>query len=100
MRDLWTDLRYAVRTLAKSLGFTAAAVLTLALGIGANAAVWSVVHAVLLRPLPYPHPERLVMLWEGDPRRGGASVSRPDFRDYRDFRGQTGNPGPFSGLAV
>src|SRR4051812_18448906 len=98
MRDLWTDLRYAVRTLARSPGFTAAAALTLALGIGANAAVWSVVHAVLLRPLPYPHPERLVLLWETAPQISRSSFSAPDFLDYRERLSR--RQGPFSGLAA
>ncbi len=100
MRDLWNDLRYAARTLGRSPGFTAAAVLTLALGIGANAAVWSVVHAVLLRPLPYPHPERLVMLWETAPQVPRDSFSGPDFLDYRArLAGRDGRK-PFAGLAA
>src|SRR5437867_7638086 len=79
------DLRFAFRQLLKNPGFTAVAVLTLAIGIGANTAIFSIINGVLLRPLPYPEPDRLVALWERSPQRGVEQerVSGPNYLDWR-----------------
>jgi len=84
MRILWEDVCFAAVALARRPLFAGAVVATLALGIGGNVALFSVVDGVLLRPLPYADPERLVMLWENDRLRGTEreAVSAPDFRDF------------------
>jgi len=82
MTDLWQDLRYGIRTMRKQPGFTAVAVLTLALGIGPITAIFTVAHAVLFKPLPFPESERLVRISKHTPESQGAA-SMPDFLDWR-----------------
>ncbi|MBV9774322.1 MAG: ABC transporter permease, partial [Gemmatimonadetes bacterium] len=94
--SLRQDLRFALRSLAKSPGFTAVGLLTLALGIGANTAIFSVVDGVLLRPPPVADPDRLVMLWETD-RNSGTSREPASVPDYLDFRRKGA---PFAALAA
>ena len=81
MNTLLQDLRYAVRILTKARSFTAIAILTLALGIGANTALFSVVNGVLLNPLPYPHPEQVVLVSNTSPAIPETWISYPDYRD-------------------
>ncbi|HEX7089656.1 MAG TPA: ABC transporter permease [Longimicrobiales bacterium] len=85
METLLQDVRYALRALGRNRGLTLAAVLTLTIGIGANTAIFSAVHAVLLRPLPYPQPDRLVVLWLNNQREGIDKdvASYPNFTDWR-----------------
>ncbi|NLZ05291.1 MAG: ABC transporter permease [Phycisphaerae bacterium] len=86
MGTLWQDIRYGLRTLARNPGFTTVIVLVLGLGIGVTTAVFSVVSAVLLRPLPFPNVDRLVMVWETEKGRPGSleAIMLPQFLDWRD----------------
>ena len=83
MDTLLQDLRYSLRMFAKSPVFAIVAVLTLALGIGANTAIFSVVQSVLLAPLRYSQPDRLVVLWENNPRFPRVYISYPNFQDWQ-----------------
>jgi putative ABC transport system permease protein len=84
METLLNDLRFGIRMMMRSPGFTLVALITIALGIGANTAIFSVVNTVLLRPLPYQNPNKLVVLWEKQERIDQESPSLPDFIDWRD----------------
>src|SRR3954467_9270675 len=85
MGTLWQDLRYGLRMLVKSPSLSIVATIALALGIGANTAIFSVVNAVLLRPLPFPDSDALMSVFESDSGRGlRGSYSYPNFFDLRD----------------
>src|SRR5690349_9368949 len=104
--DMWEaleqDLRYAARALRRSPGFTIIAVLTLALGIGANTAIFSVVNGVLLRPLPYPAPDRLVRVYTAFRGSGTLrySMSQPEFMDYKSLTHVFENAAAYTGAPL
>ncbi len=83
MQTLWQDVRYGARMLLKNPGVTLAAIFSLALGIGASAAIFSVVDALLLRPLPYPEPERLVIVREVNSKGRQMNLAEPNYEDLR-----------------
>src|SRR6266852_4537898 len=97
----WQDLRFGLRVLRKNSGFAAVAVLTLALGIGVNTAIFSALNATILRPLPYKNAEQLVMVWGVEPRgccrHGGMVFSSPNFLDFKDQNRVFENMGAFDG---
>src|SRR5215467_10206059 len=84
MHNLVQDVRYAIRQLYKRLTFTAIAVVTLGLGIGASTAIFSVVYGVLLRPLPYNDPDRIMAVFEVNSRGTWSRLADPNFDDFRD----------------
>jgi predicted permease len=84
LETLWTDVRYGLRLLRKSPGFSAVAILTLAIGIGANTAIFSVVDAILLQPLPYPHADRLAILFSSLGNENRAPASGYEFKQIQD----------------
>ena len=98
VEDLVRDVRYAIRTLTKSSGFTAVVVLTLALGIGANTAIFSIVHGVLLRPLDYPKPDRLMYLTAETPAIAGdrSPLSAPEYTEFRQMNRSFAEVGAYS----
>src|ERR1041385_5345118 len=87
MESLFSDIRYAVRNLLKRPGFSLVAVITLALGIGANSAIFSAINALLLRPLPIPNQDRVVAIWSKNSGRG-VEHNEVTFADYLDWRAQ------------
>src|SRR5262245_26736532 len=98
VEDLVQDIRYTLRSLAKSPGFTAVVVATLALGIGANTAIFTIVHAVLLRPLDYPKPDQLICLTAESPAIGAAgnALSAPEYTEFRRMNQSFATVGAYS----
>src|SRR5712692_11057540 len=97
MATLWQDFRYGIRAAIKNPIFAIILIVTLALGIGADSAIFSVVNAVLLRPLPYAESDRLVILRERSPQLEGMSVAYPNFIDWREQNTTFENLGVYRG---
>jgi hypothetical protein len=83
LEALWADARYGLRMFRRSPGFTAVAVLTLALGIGANTAIFSIIQGVMLAPLRYYQADRLIIVWQNNAQSPRLCVSLPDFQEWR-----------------
>ena len=88
MTSFWQDVRYGLRMMAKAPGFAAIAILTLALGIGANTAIFSYVNAWLIKPLPYPQADRLMVLLSHDTKKGWTSNHVSSTADFLDYQSQ------------
>src|SRR5581483_2816468 len=99
METLIQDARYGLRMLVKSPGFTVVAVITLALGIGANTAMFSVINSVLFRSLPFPNPDRLMVVWKNMSNGSPNAFSTPAFLEWRQQGELTGHMGAFSAVA-
>ena len=94
---LWLDLRYALRGLRKSPGFAAVAIVTVALGVGANVAIYSLVHAIMLAPLPYPQPADIVRIWPGESVTMGWVQTFQDTKSFTVVAGVTGTRATMTG---
>lgn len=99
MSSLIRDLRFGLRVFVRNPGLTLTAVLSLALGIGANAAIFSVVNGLLLKPFPIPDPERLVLLWESDPTQAGRRMGSTSEATFQDWRHETRSFQTLAGMA-
>src|SRR6185436_13852460 len=99
---MWSDIQYALRNVAKKPLFYSVVILTLALGIGANAAIFTVVNGSLMQTLPYPHPERLMMVWTHNPRQGFDKDvgTYPNFEDWRRASGSFERMSAYFGASV
>ncbi|HEY3939325.1 MAG TPA: ABC transporter permease [Bryobacteraceae bacterium] len=100
IEQIWQDLRFAARTLRKSPGFTTATVLTLAVGISANSAIFSIVNGVLLKPLPFQHPDQLVEVFARDAQGHRQPVSQPDLDDWRTMTHSFNGMASWTGQSV